>query len=404
MIHVILLLQLAHHEIKLQDLPKPYASKDADNPPRIIPRPAGAELHVPPGFKVELWAEGLDRPRQMALAPSGEVFVAEPRGNRISVWRDGKKVSTFAEDLDLPFGIAFHDQWLYVGNTGSVVRFAYKPGQTRASGKPEKIATLPGRGYNQHWTRNVIFSPDGKKMYVTVGSETNVDVETEPMRAAISEFNPDGSGRRIYATGTRNPVGLAWSRGTLWAAVEERDDLGDDLPPDYVTSIQPGGFYGWPYAYAGPNEDPRRKGERPDLVKKTIVPDVLVQAHSAVLGLIFYSGKMFPPEYKGDAFVAFHGSWNRTRRTGYSVVRIRFKDGKPVGGYEDFLTGFMLDPDKKEVWGRPVGLLELPDGSLLVSDDGGYKIWRVTFDQHGGRKPPAPPSEARRGPTPHWQH
>ena len=379
MIHVILLLQLAHHEVRLQDLPKPFASKDADNPPRIVPRPQGAELHVPPGFKVELWAEGLDRPRQMALAPSGEVFVAEPRGNRVSVYRDGKKIDTFAENLDLPFGIAFHDDWLYVGNTGSVVRFAYKRGQSKASGKPEKIATLPGRGYNQHWTRNVIFSPDGKKMYVTVGSETNVDVETEPMRAAISEFNPDGSGRRIYASGTRNPVGLAFRGSTLWAAVEERDDLGDDLPPDYVTSIQPGGFYGWPYAYAGPNEDPRRKGERPDLVKKTIAPDVLVQAHSAVLGLIFYSGKMFPPEYKGDAFVAFHGSWNRTKRTGYSVVRIHFKDGKPTGGYDDFLTGFMTDPQKPEVWGRPVGLVELPDGSLLVSDDGGYKIWRVSY-------------------------
>ena len=377
--HLLLLLQLGHHEVRVQDLPKPFASNDADNPPRIVPRPKGAELHVPPGFKVELWAEGLDRPRQMALSPSGEVFVAEPRGNRISVYKDGKRLDTFADNLDLPFGIAFHDDWLYVGNTGSVVRFAYKRGQTKASGKPEKIATLPGRGYNQHWTRNVIFSPDGKKMYVTVGSETNVDVETEPMRAAISEFNPDGSGRRIFASGTRNPVGLAFRGNTLWAAVEERDELGDDSPPDYVTSIQPGGFYGWPYAYAGPNEDPRRKGERPDLVKKTLVPDVLVQAHSAVLGLMFYKGKMFPPEYQGDAFVAFHGSWNRTKRTGYSVVRIHFKDGKPAGGYDDFLTGFMLDPAKPEVWGRPVGLVELPDGSLLVSDDGGYKIWRVSY-------------------------
>jgi glucose/arabinose dehydrogenase len=381
MIHLILLLQLSHHEIRPQDLPKPYATKDAENPPRVVPRPAGAELHVPPGFHVAVWAEGLERPRQMALAPSGEVFVTEPHKNRITVWRDGHKLNTFAENLDLPFGVAFHDSWLYVGNTGAVVRFAYQRGQTRASGKPEQIAKLPGRGYNQHWTRNLIFSPDGKKMYVTVGSETNVDVETEPMRAAISEFNPDGSGRRIFASGTRNPVGLAFEpkTGKLWAAVEERDDLGDDLPPDYVTSIQPGGFYGWPYAYIGPNEDPRRKGERPDLVKRTIVPDVLVQAHSAVLGLIFYGGKMFPPEYKGDAFVAFHGSWNRTRRTGYEVVRIRFKDGKPVGGYDDFLTGFMIDPQKSEVWGRPVGLLELPDGSLLVSDDGGHKIWRVSY-------------------------
>jgi glucose/arabinose dehydrogenase len=383
MIHVILLLQLGHHDIRAQDLPKPYATKDADNPPRLVSRPAGAELHVPPGFHVAVWAEGLERPRQMALAPSGEVFITEPRANRITVWRDGHKVDTFAENLDLPFGIAFHDQWLYVGNTGSVVRFAYQSGQTHASGKPEKIATLPGHGYNQHWTRNVIFSPDGKKMYVTVGSETNVDVETEPMRAAITEFNPDGAGRRIFATGTRNPVGLAFEpkTGKLWAAVEERDDLGDDLPPDYVTSIQSGGFYGWPYAYAGSIEDPRRKGERPDLVKKTIVPDVLVQAHCAVLGLVFYGGKMFPPEYKGDAFVACHGSWNRTRRTGYEVVRIRFKDGKPVGGYDDFLTGFMIDPAKSEVWGRPVGLLELPDGSLLVSDDGGNKIWRVSYSK-----------------------
>ncbi|HEY7543373.1 MAG TPA: PQQ-dependent sugar dehydrogenase, partial [Blastocatellia bacterium] len=246
---------------------------------------------------------------------------------------------------------------------------------------PEKIADLPGEGYREHWTRNVIFSPDGSKMDVTVGSKTNVDVEPDPMRAAISEYNPDGTGHRIYASGTRNPIGLAFYPGTraLWSAVQERDIIGDDLVPDYVTSIKEGGFYGWPYSYIGPNEDPRRKGERPDLVAKAIVPDVLIQAHSAVLGLVFYEGNMFPSEYRNDAFVALHGSWNRSKRTGYKIIRIRFKNGKPVGGYDDFLTGWMLAEDKAEVWGRPVGLLVLKDGSMLITDDGANKIWRVTY-------------------------
>jgi glucose/arabinose dehydrogenase len=217
-------------------------------------------------------------------------------------------------------------------------------------------------------------------MYVTVGSETNVDVEENPMRATITEFNPDGTGKRTYVSGTRNPIGLAWLPGTrtMWAAVQERDRLGDDLVPDYVTEIKEGGFYGWPYGYLG-MEDPRHKGERPDLVQKIIMPDVLIQAHSAILGLVFYQGKMFPGEYQGDAFVALHGSWNRTRRTGYKIIRIRFKNGKPVGGYDDFLTGWMLDENSKDVWGRPVGLLVLPDGSMLITDDGANKIWRMTY-------------------------
>jgi glucose/arabinose dehydrogenase len=203
------------------------------------------------------------------------------------------------------------------------------------------------------------------------------------MRAAISEFNPDGTGHRIYASGTRNPVGLAWNPETkqLWAAVEERDLIGDDLVPEYVTSIKEGAFYGWPYAYLGQHEDPRRKGEQPDLVKKAIVPDVLIQAHSAVLGMVFYEGKMFPADCQGDAFVALHGSWNRTSRTGYKIIRIKFKNGKPVGGYDDFVTGWMLGEDKPEVWGRPVGLLVLKDGSMLITDDGGNKIWRVTYSK-----------------------
>jgi glucose/arabinose dehydrogenase len=217
-------------------------------------------------------------------------------------------------------------------------------------------------------------------MYVTVGSETNVSVEAEPMRAAIVEFNPDGTGKRIFASGTRNPIGLAWLPGTrtLWAAVQERDRLGDDLVPDFVTEIKDGGFYGWPYAYMG-FEDPRRKGERPDLVQKTLTGNVLIESHSAVLGLAFNQGPMFPREYRGDAFVALHGSWNRSKRTGYKIIRIRFRNGKPVGGYEDFLVGWMMGPETKEVWGRPVGLLFLPDGSMLITDDGANKIWRVTY-------------------------
>ncbi|MGH9826729.1 MAG: PQQ-dependent sugar dehydrogenase, partial [Blastocatellia bacterium] len=233
----------------------------------------------------------------------------------------------------------------------------------------------------QHWTRNVIFNPQGTKMYVTVGSATNVDAEKDPMRAEISEYNPDGTGHRFYATGTRNPVGLAFNPVTnaLWAAVEERDGLGDDLVPEYLTSIKEGGFYGWPFSYIGQHEEPRRKGEHPELVSKAIVPDVLIQAHSAVLGLAFYEGNMFPKDYRGDAFVACHGSWNRANRTGYKIIRVHFQDGKPAGGYDDFITGWMVAERSTDVWGRPVGLLVLKDGSMLITDDGGRKIWRVTY-------------------------
>jgi glucose/arabinose dehydrogenase len=385
---------LKHYEIKPSDLPPPNATPDAENPPRVVPQPAGAQLQLPPGFKISTFAEGeFKRPRWMALAPNGDVFVADPGANSIFILRDtnGDGVAetrfTFASNLNLPFGMAFWRDYFYVANTNAVVRFRYKPGQTKAEGEPEQIAELPGKGYREHWTRNILFSPDGTKLYATVGSVSNVSVEEEP-RASILEFNPDGTGRRIYASGTRNPIGLAFRPGTrtLWAAVQERDRLGDDLVPDFVTAIQDGGFYGWPYAYADQREDPRRKGERPDLVRKTIVPDVLIQAHSAVLGLVFYDGQMFPEEYRGDAFVALHGSWNRTKRTGYKIIRIRLKDGKAVGGYDDFVTGWMLDENRREVWGRPVGLLVLKDGSMLLTDDGANKIWRITYQKAEGSK------------------
>jgi glucose/arabinose dehydrogenase len=377
----------AHYDIKPSDLPPPNPAEDAVNPPRIIPKPADAKLNLPPGFAASTFAEGdFKQPRWMALAPNGDVFVADSVAGKIIVLRDKDKDGvaeqrfTFVEEMKQPFGMAFWQNYFYVGNTDAVLRFTYKPGQTKAEGTPEKIADLPGKGYREHWTRNILFSRDGKKMYVTVGSESNVSVEPEPMRAAIVEFNPDGSGKRIFASGTRNPIGLAWLPGTntLWAAVQERDRLGDNLVPDFVTEIKDGGFYGWPYSYMG-FEDPRRKGERPDLVKKALTGNILIQAHSAILGLAFNEGRMFPSKYRGNAFVALHGSWNRNERTGYKIIRIRFKNGKAVGGYDDFLTGWMLDPKSKEVWGRPVGLLFLADGSMLITDDGANKIWRVTY-------------------------
>ena len=379
---------LRHYDIKISDLPAPEVLIGPRNQSKVIPRPEGAELTLPPGFQISVYAEGdLQQPRGFALAPNGDVFVTEPRANRVSILRDSNNDGraderfVFATGLTRAFGIAFWRDYLYVGNSDSIVRMKYKAGQTAAEGAPEKIAELQGTGH--HWTRNIIFNQAGTKMYVAIGSASNVSAGEDPSRATISEFNPDGTGRRIYASGLRNPVGLAWNPTTrqLWTAVEERDLIGDDLVPEYVTSVKEGGFYGWPYAYLGQHEDPRRKGERPDLVAKTIVPDVLIQAHSAVLGMTFYEGKMFPSDFQGDAFVALHGSWNRTLRTGYKIIRIKFKNGTPVGGYDDFVTGWMLGEDKAEVWGRPVGVHVLKDGSMLISDDGGNKIWRVTYSK-----------------------
>lgn len=376
--------QLKHYEIRADRLPKPYATSSAGNPSFTSGRPASARLHLPPGFQIAVFSDGGFRePRSMALAPNGDVFVADGSAGKVIVLRDADHDGvaesrwTFAEHLDRPFGLAFRPGFLYVGNTDAVVRFGYEAGQTSARRAPTRIASLPSGG---HWTRNLAFSADGSKLYVSVGSASNVGAGEPPTRAAILEMNPDGTALRVFASGLRNPVGLSLNSVTkrLWTVVNERDGLGDDLPPDYLAEVNDGDFFGWPYAYIGPNEDPRRKGERPDLVKRTRVPDILLQAHSAPLGLAFYRGAMFPKEYDGDAFIALHGSWNRSLLTGYKVVRVKFRNGRPVGGYDDFIVGWSPDATRSRVWGRPVGLLVLADGSLLVSDDGAAKIWRVT--------------------------
>jgi glucose/arabinose dehydrogenase len=376
--------KMQHYEVRADRLPKAYHTTSAGNPPRVVDRPANANLVVPDGFRVTLWATDFEDPRNMVLAPNGDVFVADMSGSKIHVLRDANKDGkpesrwVFADGLNRPFGLAFRGNHLFAGNSDAVVRFDYKPGQTSASGTPVSVAALPSGG---HATRNVIFNRGGSKMYVAVGSASNVSDETsEPLRAAITEYNPDGSGKRTFASGLRNPIGLAWNPAnqTLWTVVNERDGLGDDLVPDYATEVRRDGFYGWPFSYIGQNVDPRR-GERPDLVKKAVVPSLLIQAHSAPITMAFYDGTMFPQQYRGGAFVTLHGSWNRTQRTGYKVVHIPFRNGQPAGGYDDFLLGWAPDPKERTVWGRPAGLLVLRDGSLLVSDDGAGVIWRVTY-------------------------
>jgi glucose/arabinose dehydrogenase len=376
---------LGHYHIRADQLPPPYATPSAGRPPRVGSPPAGATLHVPPGFAVNTFAaSGFEEPRFMMLAPNGDVFVADTGAGRVVILRDSngdgvaEKRFVFAENLDGPFGLALWRDFLYVGNTNGVVRFAYKPGQTLATGEGQPVMSLPSGG---HSTRNIIFSPDGQRMFIAVGSGSNDRAGEEPIRAAISVSNPDGSNRRVFASGLRNPTGMAFYPGTadLYTTVNERDSRGNDLPPDYMTSVHEGDFFGWPYAYIGPHPDPKNGKLRPDLVTKTRVPDVLIQAHSAALGLAFYNGTMFPVAYRGGAFIALHGSWNRDPLTGYKIVFAPFGDGKAVGSYDDFLTGWLPDPNDTRVWGRPVGLLVLRDGSLLISDDGAGKIWRVSY-------------------------
>jgi glucose/arabinose dehydrogenase len=375
-------------QITPADLPPPYATRNASNGPRVVTRPRDALPRVPPGFKVEVFASRLDAPRVIRPAPNGDIFIAETGGGAIRILHAGAQAAegpgaVYAEGLDEPFGLAFYPpgndpQYLYVGTVDAVLRFAYRNGDARARGTPERIARLPAGG---HSTRDVIFSPDGRKMYVSVGSASNDQewASDESRRANILELNPDGSGERRFATGLRNPVEMAIhpATGELWTIVNERDALGDNLPPDYVTRVRDGAFYGWPWYYIGANQDPRHKGEHPELVGNITVPDVLIQPHSAPLGIAVYTGQQFPAAYRNDLFVALHGSWNRAQRTGYKLVHVPLKDGKARGDYEDFMTGFVTGDGN--VWGRPVGVAVAPDGALLVSDDGGGVVWRITY-------------------------
>ncbi len=390
----------AAHKIAADPLPKPFATRSADRSPHVVPRPEKAWPQVPRGFRVSLYAEGLERPRALRVAPNADVFVSESWSGRVRVLRgvgkDGRaaQIETFASDLEKPFGLAFwppgkRPQALYVGDTDAVLRFPYYYGDLKARGAPTKIADLPGGGLLRgggHWTRDLAISPDGKKLYVSVGSFSNVDDPDdhpgEKERADILEMtidgNNDGKDRRVYASGIRNAVGLAISPrdGALWASVNERDELGDELVPDYVTRVVDGGFYGWPYFYIGGHADPRLGGKHAELASKVIVPDVLVEPHAASMQLVFYDGEQFPAAYNGNIFAAQHGSWNRSALAGYEVVRIPVDDkGRALGGYEDFMTGF-ANADG-EAWGRPVGIAVDGDGGLLVSDDVGNCIWRI---------------------------
>jgi glucose/arabinose dehydrogenase len=381
--------------ITAADMPPPYATKSVTNDPTTIAPPLGAWPRVPSGFEVARFASDLVDPRMLRTAPNGDLFVVESDANRVRVLRDangdGKPEITeiFATGLTQPFGVSFYPpgpspSWVYVANTDSVVRFPYVAGDVKARGAAETIvADLSGGGHlhgGGHWTRDVVFSRDGSKMYVSVGSRSNdSDDEAEARRARIFEYSPEGKNERVYATGLRNAVGLAVhpETGDLWASVNERDELGDHLVPDYVTRVRDGGFYGWPWFYIGPHQDPRHEGKHPELRDHVLVPDVLLQSHSASLGMTFYTGQQFPPEYRMDAFAAEHGSWNRARRTGYKVIVVPIERGAPTGEYVDFMTGFVTSGGG--VWGRPVAVSVSHEGALFVSDDAGNCIWRVRY-------------------------
>ncbi len=368
-------------------LPPPFATESAGNGPSDTTPPAGFLPTVPAGFHVNIFAKDLKRPRFMATAPNGDIFVAETGAAQIDVLRDpqhtggAQQRETFVDGLNRPFGIAFHDGYVYLGNTNEVVRYKFDPQTSKRLGNSEHILDLPSGG--GHFTRTIAFSADGKSLYVSVGSSGNIDIEKDQRRGTVLVCDPDGKGARIYASGLRNAVGLAIEpvTGAPWVAVNERDEMGNNLPPDYFTSIQDGGFYGWPYSYIGDNVDSRVKPQRPDLVAKAIIPDVLLGAHVAPLEFAFYAGRQFPEAYRGGAFVAEHGSWNRSPRTGYQVVFVGFKDGKPSVDPAPFITGLVPNPADKNVNGRPVGVAVAADGALLISDDGSGMIYRITYAQ-----------------------
>lgn len=406
----------AQNKNSTDTLPAPYATKSSMNFSKVIGW--GDKMPIAPaGFTVSRYADGFQNPRWMYVTSNADILVAESNSNftlvqkaaavvvganraddltrsadRITILRDtdndGKPdfKDTLLTGLSQPFGMLVMGDWLYVANTDAIVRFPYKVGQTRITEKGEKIMDLPNGKINQHWTRNIIANADNSKIYVAVGSGTNVaekGFENEVLRANVLEINPDGTGMKVYGSGLRNPVGMDWAPGTstLWVAVNERDELGDNLVPDYLTGIKPGGFYGWPYSYFGQHVDPRIKEQQPELVKKAIVPDVDLGPHTASLGLLFYTKKAFPQQYQGAAFVAQHGSWNRSVLSGYKVVYVPFANGKPSGKPKDFLTGFIAELSKEKVHGRPVGLAMLPDGSLLVTDDVSNVIWKVSANK-----------------------
>jgi glucose/arabinose dehydrogenase len=394
-------------------LPAPNTEASKTKFSKVIGWPAGKTPVAPAGFTVTPYAIKIKSPRNIYIAPNGDILVAlsnsersaketventltgkaksEQGGksaNTVVLFRDtnndGKPdvQSEFLTGLDQPYGLLIIGDSFYVANTDGLWKYPYKTGDTRITGKGSKIMNLPAGGYNNHWTRNLIANADNSKIFITVGSGSNVGengMENEKRRANILEINPDGSGETIFASGLRNPVGLAWAPGTnaLWTAVNERDGLGDDLVPDYITSVKQGAFYGWPYSYYGQHEDPRMKGQSPELVKKAIAPDIAVGSHTASLGLAFYKDSKFPAKYQGGAFIGQHGSWNRSALSGYKVAFVPFKDGKKTGDLEDFLTGFIADTEKGEVYGRPVGVAVAKDGALMVADDVSNTVWRV---------------------------
>ena len=370
---------------KKPQLPAPFTTKSAGNGPSSAKPPQGFLPTAPAGFRVNVYAKEFKTPRFLAVAPNGDIFLADLGAGQVIVLRDPQHTGSaqqreiFADKLNRPFGIAFHDDYVYVGNMNAVVRFRYDKQTSKRLGEVEHILDLPSGG--SHVTRTVAFSLDGKQLFVSVGSSGNIDVEKDQRRGAVLVADPDGKNSRIFGSGLRNAVGLGIEpvTGAVWVAVNERDELGDNLPPDYFTSIKDGGFYGWPYSYIGDNVDPRVRPQKPDLVAKAIIPDVLLGAHVAPLEFAFYTGKQFPEQYRGGAFVAEHGSWNRASRAGYQVAFVGFKDGKASADPVPFLTGFVPDPAAKNVNGRPVGVAVAPDGALLVADDGAGVIYRVSY-------------------------